>query len=223
MKFLKKKQIDTAEVQQDIFTGTSSATEFDLTFTVEDQKQLFVSIDGLVQEPTAAYGVNVTGDKVVFTEAPPTGSKILCKYIEASPINITTVNSNSIGIGELNVTDGTLGQALTTNGSGALSFTSFKTGEFEYKNDTNSPFTVVAGQAIQVDTTNGEVTMTLPANPNQNDTITVVDAGGNFTSYALTVNRNGSTIMDIEDDLIVNTAVLHFGLVYNGATWRVFG
>ena len=220
MKFLKKKQIDTAEVQQDIFTGTSSATEFDLTFTVIDQKQLFVSIDGLTQEPTAAYGINVAGDKVVFTEAPPTGSRILVKYIEASPINITTVSANTIGVSQLNVSDGTLGQALTTNGSGALSFTSFKTGEFEYK---NSPFTVVAGQAVQVDTTNAPVTMTLPANPNQNDTITVVDAGGNFTGYPLTVNRNGRSIMDQDDDLIVNTAVLHFGLVYNGATWRVFG
>ena len=81
MKFLKKKQIDTAEVQQDIFTGNGSDTEFTLTFTVVDQKQLFVSIDGLTQEPTAAYGVNTAGTKVVFTEAPPTGSKILIKYI----------------------------------------------------------------------------------------------------------------------------------------------
>ena len=223
MKFLKKKQIDTAEVQQDIFTGNGSDTEFTLTFTVMDQKQLFVSIDGLTQEPIAAYDVNTAGTKVVFTEAPTTGSKILCKYIEASPINITTVNQNSIGVDELNVTDGTYGQALTTNGSGALTFTSFKSGEFEYKNDTDSPFTVVAGQAIQVDTSNGQVTMKLPASPNQNDTVTVVDGGGNFGGYPLTVDRNGSTIMGVADDLVVNYDRNHFGLVYNGSTWRVFG
>tara|TARA_S200000501_G_scaffold60936_1_gene51450 strand:- start:5580 stop:6251 length:672 start_codon:yes stop_codon:yes gene_type:complete len=223
MKFLKKKQIDTAEVQQDIFTGNGSDTEFTLTFTVVDQKQLFVSIDGLTQEPTAAYGINTAGTKVVFTESPPIGSKILVKYIEASPINITTVSANTIGIDELNVTDGTVGQALTTNGAGGLSFTSFDPGGFDYKSDTDSPFTAYAGQSVQVDTTNGQVTMTLPASPNQNDTIRVVDAGGHFQDYPLTVDRNGSTIMDVADDLVVNTKVLNFGLVYNGSTWRVFG
>ena len=76
MKFLKKKQIDTAEVQQDVFTGNGVLTEFTLTFTVMHVKQLFVTIDGLTQEPTvnsnvAAYSINNAGTKVVFTEAPP--------------------------------------------------------------------------------------------------------------------------------------------------------
>ena len=85
MKFLKKKQIDTAEVQQDVFTGNGVLIEFTLTFTVMHVKQLFVTIDGLTQEPTvnsnvAAYSINNAGTKVVFTEAPPNGSKILIKY-----------------------------------------------------------------------------------------------------------------------------------------------
>mgnify|MGYP001475256543 CR=1 FL=1 len=50
MKFLKKKPIETAEVQQDIFTGNGAETEFTLTFTVIDVKQLFVSIDGLADK-----------------------------------------------------------------------------------------------------------------------------------------------------------------------------
>jgi hypothetical protein len=222
MKFLKKKIIDTAEVQQDVFTGTGAETEFTLTFTVMDVKQLFVSIDGLTQEPIAAYGINSAGTKVVFTGAPILDAKILCKYIEASPINITTVNQNSIGVNELAVTDGTYGQALTTNGSGALSFSSVDPGGFEYKNDADSPFTSYAGQAVQVDTTNAPVTMKLPASPNQNDAVTIVDGGGNFAGYPLTVDRNGSTIMDVADDLVVNYERSHFGLVYNGSTWRIF-
>ena len=222
MKFLKKKPIETAEVQQDIFTGNGAETEFTLTFTVIDVKQLFVSIDGLTQEPIAAYGVNTAGTKVVFTGAPILDAKILCKYIEASPINITTVNQNSIGIDELAVSDGTYGQALTTDGSGALSFSSVDPGGFEYKNDADSPFTAYAGQAVQIDTTNASVTMLLPATPNQNDAITIVDAGGNFAGYPLIVERNGSTIMDVADDLVVNYERNYFGLVYNGSTWRIF-
>ena len=222
MKFLKKKIIDTAEVQQDVFTGTGAETEFTLTFTVMDVKQLFVSIDGLTQEPIAAYGVSNDGSKVVFTGAPILDAKILCKYIEASPINITTVNQNSIGIDELAVTDGTYGQALTTDGSGGLSFAAVDPGGFEYKNDTDSPFTSYAGQAVQIDTTNAPVTMKLPASPNQNDAVTIVDGGGNFGGYPLTVDRNGSTIMDVADDLVVNYERTYFGLVYNGTTWRIF-
>jgi len=222
MKFLKKKIIDTAEVQQDVFTGTGAETEFTLTFTVMDVKQLFVSIDGLTQEPIAAYGVSNDGAKVVFTEAPILDAKILCKYIEASPINITTVNQNSIGIDELAVTDGTYGQALTTDGSGGLSFAAVDPGGFEYKNDADSPFTSYAGQAVQIDTTNAPVTMKLPASPNQNDAVTIVDGGGNFAGYPLTVDRNGSTIMDVADDLVVNYERNYFGLVYNGTTWRIF-
>ena len=224
MKFLKKKQIDTAEVQQDIFTGNGILTEFSLTFTVMHVKQLFVTIDGLTQEPTvgsnsAAYSINNAGDKVVFTEAPPNGSKILCKYIEASPISVSTVANNSIGVDELNLSEGVNGQALTTNGSGTIQFSSVKSPFIEYK---NANFTVLAGQSVQIDTTNNIVTMTLPASPVQNDAIQVVDAGGNFQTNNLTVARNGETIMGVADDLVVDYNIASFGLVYNGTTWRVF-
>ena len=64
--------------------------------------------------------------------------------------------------------------------------------------------------------------MKLPASPNQNDAVTIVDGGGNFAGYPLTVDRNGSTIMDVADDLVVNYERSHFGLVYNGSTWRIF-
>ena len=64
--------------------------------------------------------------------------------------------------------------------------------------------------------------MLLPASPNQNDAVQIVDAGGNFAGYPLIVERNGSTIMGVADDLVVNYDRTHFGLVYNGSTWRVF-
>ena len=83
-------------------------------------------------------------------------------------------------------------------------------------------FTVLAGQSVQIDTTNNIVTMTLPASPVQNDAIQVVDAGGNFQTNNLTVARNGKTIMGVADDLVVDYNIASFGLVYNGTTWRVF-
>lgn len=224
MKFLKKKQIDTAEVQQDIFTGNGILTEFTLTFTVMHEKQLFVTVNGLTQEPglggnAGDYTINNSGTKVVFTQAPANGATILCKYIEASPISVTTIGSNTIGVDELNLSEGETGQALTTNGAGTIQFSSVKSPFIEYK---NTNFTVLAGQSVQIDTTNNVVTMTLPANPSQNDAVQVVDAGGNFQTYNLTVARNGSTIMGVADDMIVDYNIASFGLVYNGSTWRVF-
>ena len=39
MKFLKRQKVDTAEVQEDIFTGNGQNTDFILTFTVWSYKK----------------------------------------------------------------------------------------------------------------------------------------------------------------------------------------
>ena len=147
-------------------------------------------------------------------------NSIVCKYIEAAPITVTEVDDNSVSIAKLATSDGSAGQALTTTGSGVLQFRSVKSAEIEYKSQS---FTAVPGQTVQVDTSGGPVTLTLPPSPSQNDAITVVDGGGRFDTHNLTIGRNNHTIMDYSEDLIVNTNNVHFGLVYNGSTWRVFG
>ena len=220
MKFLKKQNVDTAEVQQDIFTGNGQNTEFILTFTVINVKQLFVSIDGLTQEPQTAYSVSLDGTKIVFSEAPPNTSKILCKYVEAAPLNVTEISDNSVSIAKLATADGSAGQALTTTGSGVLQFRSVKSADIEYK---NTDFTAVPGQSVQVDTSVQAVTLTLPSSPVQNDSIQIVDGGGTFDTRNLTIARNGKTIMGHAEDLVVNYNLASFGLVYNGTTWRIFG
>lgn len=49
-------------------------------------------------------------------------TKITAAIIEDGAITASALSNNSIGITQLNVSDGTSGQALTTNGSGTLSF-----------------------------------------------------------------------------------------------------
>ena len=49
-------------------------------------------------------------------------TKITANIIEAGAIDATALADNSITIGHLNCSDGTSGQALTTDGSGTLSF-----------------------------------------------------------------------------------------------------
>ena len=50
----------------------------------------------------------------------------------------------------------------------------------------------------------------------------IIDGGGNFATNYVTVLRNGNTIMDLADDMIVDYNNASFGLSYNGSTWRVF-
>ena len=86
----------------------------------------------------------------------------------------------------------------------------------------NADFAIAAGENVQVDTRSNPVNITLPAAPNSGDAIRISDGGGNFASLNATILRNGKTIMDLSDDLLVDYNNASFGLSYNGTTWRIF-
>ena len=76
--------------------------------------------------------------------------------------------------------------------------------------------------SVSVERTVLNVNITLPATPNVGDAVRISDGGGNFASLNVTVLRNGNTIMDLGDDLLVDYNNASFGLSYNGSTWRIF-
>ena len=59
--------------------------------------------------------------------------------------------------------------------------------------------------AYLVNTTNGTITATLPASPNNGQRIKIIDIGGNLSTNNLTINRNSNTIQGNSSDLIVST------------------
>ena len=82
-----------------------------------------------------------------------------------------------------------------------------------------SNYTAVAGDGILADTdTVGAFTVTLPANPNDGDTVGIVDAKANFGTDNLTVDRNGSNIMGDASNLTLDANNTNFEVVYSGAT-----
>jgi hypothetical protein len=107
-----------ADVASASFTGNGSTTAYTLPIEVGNEASVIVSIDG-VRQHTSAY--TVSGAVLTFTAAPPNGGAIETVVI-ATDLEIGTVALNSVGIPELNVSDGTNGQALMTNGSGTLNF-----------------------------------------------------------------------------------------------------
>jgi hypothetical protein len=89
--------------------------------------------------------------------------------------------------------------------------------------DTDSPFDATANTRLLVDTTNGAVTVNLPASPATGDYVEFVDAAGKFDANNLTVGRNSLNIMGLAEDMTVAKLHASFRLVYANATqgWRI--
>lgn len=81
--------------------------------------------------------------------------------------------------------------------------------------------TAVAGKSYLCDTSGGTFTLTLPASPATGDTVIIAD-GASFSTTALTVGRNSSTIESVADDLSINIGGVHVTLTYDGTTWQVY-
>jgi len=107
----------------DIFAGDGSDTTFTVTSSVGNENDLMVFIDGVFQ---AQDSYSVSGTTLTFSTAPANGRVITVYHAKA--VSIGTPSDNSVGITQLNVSDGTDGQALTTNGAGTLSFSTISSG-----------------------------------------------------------------------------------------------
>ena len=100
-----------------IFSGDGSDTTFTVSSSVSNKNNLMVFIDGVFQ---AQDSYSVSGTTLTFSVAPANGRVITVYHVKA--VSIGTPADNTVGITQLNVSDGSSGQVLSTNGSGTLSF-----------------------------------------------------------------------------------------------------
>jgi hypothetical protein len=86
--------------------------------------------------------------------------------------------------------DGTNGQALITNGSGVLSFTTVSAdGTVDWDTTVKtSGFTATANKGYFCNTTSSAFTVTLPSSPNAGDEIVIVDYAGTFATNNLNIS-----------------------------------
>ena len=103
-------------------TYNGSNTTFSLATQVGAAAQLLVSHDGVIQLPGTDYTLASGGTQITFSTAPASGASIFIVEISGAVGGTVTPSDNSVGITQLNVSDGSNGQALTTDGSGTLSF-----------------------------------------------------------------------------------------------------
>jgi len=85
-----------------------------------------------------------------------------------------------------------------------------------------------AGDLILPDNSVAVCTITLPATPITGDTVTLRQVRNQlFSAFALTIGRNGSTIMGLTEDMTIGASGdtsldnIEFEMYYTGATWTV--
>lgn len=84
-------------------------------------------------------------------------------------------------------------------------------------------YTAAVGDNIVVDTDGGAFTITLPASPSAGNTVRIKDSHGTFATNNLTVGRNGSNIIAIAQDLVIDINFADITFVYQDATdgWTI--
>lgn len=83
-------------------------------------------------------------------------------------------------------------------------------------------YTAAINEGVLADTSAGAFTVTLPATPIAGAQVVVSDSGNFWGTNNLTINRNGSTISGLAENLICNVSGLSVNLIYDGTTWRVY-
>jgi hypothetical protein len=203
-------------------------------------------ITDLVQDTTPQLGgmLDVNGQSI------GDGTLELVKFAEtASAVNEITVTNSATGnapeiassgddtnidlkltpkgTGKLNLdgikfpnADGSAGQALTTNGSGILSFSTISadgTADWDTSVKTTG-FTATANKGYFCNTTSAGFTVTLPATPSAGDEVIILDYAGTFDTNPLVISPNGNKIEGATDNLQLTGEREGVRLVYIDAT-----
>ena len=113
-------------------------------------------------------------------------------------VTADTIADNAVDIARLNVSDGSNGQFLKTNGSGTMSFASITADSGRAYTD----WTIKTGTYTAVDkdqliaNSGSDFTITLPASPSAGATVIVKNVGAG----TVTIARNGSNIEGAAQD-----------------------
>ena len=79
--------------------------------------------------------------------------------------------------------------------------------------EATTSITLSAGENKIIDTSTA-VTLTLPSTPELGDEISIIDGTGNASTNNITINRNGSKIQGLDENMIIDVDRAGFSLVY---------
>ena len=160
-------------------SGDGSTTAFTLSGAPGHENNTQVFMDGVYQQKDS-YIVN--GTTLTFDAAPANGSSI-----EVMSFAQTTINqpgSNTVSVAELNLSDGTSGQFITTDGNGTLSFATVSGTTI----NNNADNRIITGSGT-ANTLEGESSLTYDGN-----TLTADYDLAGFGTNIVSKNTNNSSI-----------------------------
>lgn len=88
----------------------------------------------------------------------------------------------------------------------------------------SSSMSIESGARVLVDTSNNPVTLSLPFAPVPGDTIRIRAAEDTFSQYPLILNRNSRKISARDKDVVVQTNMVGFALIYveDEVGWQIY-
>jgi len=192
-------------------TYNGSNTTFSLGTQVGAAAQLLVSHDGVIQLPGTDYTLASGGASITFSTAPASGASIFIVEISGAVGGTVTPSDNSVGITQLNVSDGSSGQALTTNGSGTLSFASLALAGIDDQSSSNDDQLTITDTAVVVNEDSDDVDFRVESNGNANmlfvsggnDVVGIGAEGDLGVGLHIKSADSGSSVASGADELIV--------------------
>ena len=181
----------TASIVDDAVTAAKLASNAVVTASIVDDNvtQAKIADDAVGADQLAASAVvtaSIVDDAV--TSAKIADDAITSALIADDAVVAAAIADNAVDIARLNVSDGSSGQVLTTNGSGVLSFATVG-GAYNSWLVKTSAYTAVAGDQIIVNSSSA-TTITLPASASAGNTVIIKATGGG----TVTVGRNSQKI-----------------------------
>ena len=178
-------------------------------------------------------GYDAGGSRVTNVGTPTAGSDAATRdYVIAAGLS-SALPGQSGNAGKFVTTDGSNASwafpipAQSSATAGALLVGSSANGSESWEYDIPTEAAITTNTTLTarfepylVDTSGGQVTLTLPASPSANDVVKV-NTGASASSNKITFARNGETIMALSEDMECEVDNITVVLRYSGTDWRV--
>ena len=85
-----------------------------------------------------------------------------------------------------------------------------------------SNYTASENESLLTDTSGGSFTVFLPSSPSLGNKVTISDIADSWQTNNLTIDRNGSTISGLSENVIADISGGSVTLIYDGVTWHPY-
>jgi hypothetical protein len=198
------------------FSGDGSTTAFTLDIAPSSVFDIEVFVENVRQDPNSAY--SISGTTLTFSAAPPSGTNNIYVIHQAKAVGTINPGVNSVGVTQLNLSDGSSGQFIKTDGSGTLSFASVSSALDDITTgDAASTLATSAGN-ITIDAQGGDTDIIFKGTDGSSDitalTLDMSEAGAATFNSGITFG--GSLLASSDDSYDLGSTSSQIRKIYAG-------